>query len=102
MKAEELELFRQMLEMVGSAGETSVWLIIIWWGLGLLKGITVLGFIGWLAYYIISTLVSANREIDTLREWLDIVKGSKETPTYTYTPEATRFIDTLIKKECLK
>jgi hypothetical protein len=56
VSTQELELFRSMLEMVGSAGETSVWLIVLWWSIGLIEGAALLGFFGWLVYYALSIL----------------------------------------------
>ena len=56
MSTQELELFRSMLEMVGSVGETSVWLIVLWWSIGLIKGAALLGFFVWLVHSALSIL----------------------------------------------
>jgi hypothetical protein len=98
MNTQELELFRSMLEMVGSVGETSVWLVVLWWSIGLIKGAALLGFFGWLAYYALSTLVSANRDIEMLRKWQAIVKDSKSTHSYTSNPEANLLLEELIRR----
>ena len=69
MNEQEIELFRSMLEMLGQAGEASVWILVAWWGISLLKMIILVGCGLWGVVFVVKTLVMADRECSQISSW---------------------------------
>ena len=92
MNEQEIELFRSMLEMLGQAGEASVWILIAWWGISLLKMIILVGGVVGGVVFVIKTLVMGVSESSRVSGWCHLLGESTYSGRAATMEEITRLI----------
>jgi hypothetical protein len=92
MNQQEIEVFKGLLEMLGQAGEASVWLLVAWWCVSLLKLLIIVGGMVGGIIFAIKTIVLGVSECSQIDSWCSLLGMSPYSGRAAAKAKITRLI----------